>query len=133
MQKLLSMMLFALAIGSGVALRAAQAAPGYTGTWAGTWEGPGTGQFALTLDRKDGAPTGKVAVTTDNGNYDADLKSIAFDGNKITAKYDFPLDTSAEVHVTATFEDRTAKGTWALKAKGQDADLAAGTFTTTKK
>jgi hypothetical protein len=113
---------------------AAQTATDYSGTWTGTWEGPGTGQFELTLEKsKDGAPSGKVAVTTDGGNYNADLKGIAFDGNRMTAKYDFPLDPSAEVGVTATFEDRTAKGTWALKAKGQDAELASGTFTIAKK
>jgi len=72
-------------------------------------------------------------VTTDNGNYNADLKAIVFDGNKMTAKYDFPLDPSAEVAVTATFEARAAKGTWSLRAKGQDGEVASGTFTTTKK
>jgi hypothetical protein len=116
-------------------LAATQSSSGgdYVGTWSGTWEGPGTGQFELTLENGKDGPTGKVAVTTDNGNYNADLKSIVFDGNKMTAKYDFPLDPSAEVAVVATFEARAAKGTWSLHAKGQDAELAAGTFTTTKK
>jgi hypothetical protein len=106
----------------------------YAGTWTGTWEGPGTGQFELTLENgKDGAPAGKVAVTTDNGNYDAALKAIAFDGSKMTAKYDFPPDPSAEVSVAADFEDRAAKGTWSLRVRGQDAEVAGGTFALTKK
>src|SRR5262249_6738455 len=106
----------------GAALGAVQSSSGsaYAGTWAGTWEGPGTGQFDMTIENGKDGPTGRVAVTTDNGNYNADLKAIVFDGNKMTAKYDFPLDPSAEVAVTATFEARTAKGTWSLRAKGQD-------------
>jgi hypothetical protein len=106
----------------------------YIGTWAGTWDGAGSGDFELTLDKaKDGPLGGRVAVVTDGGNYNADLKSIAFDGPKMTAKYDFPLDTSAEVSITATFADKSAKGTWAMHPKGQDAEVAAGTFSITKK
>src|SRR5262249_8940601 len=100
---------------------------------SGTWEGPGTGQFELTIDKGKDGPTGKVAVTTDGGNYNADVTSIVFDGNKMTAKYDFPLDPSAEVSIAATFDAGAAKGTWALRAKGQNDELASGTFTTTKK
>ena len=121
---------------SHVVVRAEQtstAAP-WAGKWSGTWEGPGTGSFDLTLEQgKDGAPAGKVDVTSDGGNYSADLKTVAIDGNKMTAKYDFPLDPSAEVFVTGTFDDHEAKGTWAVKAKGQDAEVAAGTWTVTKK
>ena len=106
----------------------------YTGTWAGTWDGSGTGDFELTLEQtKDGAIGGKVAVTTDGGNYNADLKSVAFDGNKMSASYDFPLDPSAEIAVTATFDPKTAKGTWLLHAKGQSAEVASGTFSVTRK
>ena len=87
----------------------------YVGTYAGTWDGAGTGNFELTIVKdKDGAPGGKVAVTSDNGNYDAELKAVAIDGNKMTAKYDFPLDPSAEVLVAATFDGGAAKGTWSL-------------------
>jgi hypothetical protein len=116
--------------------RAGQSSTGekYAGTWAGAWDGAGSGQFELTLEKsKDGPITGKVAVTTDGGNYDADLKSIAFDGPKMTAKYDFPLDPSSEVAVAATFEDRSAKGTWSLHPKGQDTEIAGGTWTVNRK
>ena len=112
-----------------------QAASGdpYVGTWAGTWDGSGTGQFELTLEKKDGAPAGRVDVTTDGGNYSAELKAVVVEGKQITAKYDFPLDTSAEVVMKATFEERSAKGTWSLRPKGQEAELAGGTFTVTRK
>lgn len=106
----------------------------YAGTWSGTWDGSGSGDFELTLDKgKDSAVTGRVAVTTDGGNYTADLKSVSFDGKKMSAKYGFPLDGSSEVIVGATFEGGSAKGTWSLRAKGQDAEIAGGTWTVTKK
>src|SRR5207249_6832959 len=52
-----------------------------TGTWTGTWDGAGSGDFELTLDtNKDGAIVGRVAVTTDGGNYTADLKDVVLEG-----------------------------------------------------
>src|SRR5438552_2995508 len=96
----------------------ASSAPDYTGTWSGTWDGAGSGGFELTLQKKGDGVAGKVAVTTDNGPYDAELKGIAFEGKKMTAAYDFPLDPSAEVSITATFDGSAAKGTWLLHPKG---------------
>jgi len=61
------------------------------------------------------------------------LKAVVVEGKQITAKYDFPLDRSAEVVMKATFEERSAKGTWSLHPKGQEAELAGGTFTVTRK
>ena len=86
---------------------------------AGTYDGAGSGTMELMLDKKDGTIAGKVAANTDSGNYTADLKDIKFDGAKMSAKYDFPLDPSAEVVVTATFDGNNAKGTWSLRRKGQ--------------
>jgi len=103
------------------------------GTWTGTWDGAGSGEFELTFDTKDGALVGRVAVTTDGGNYTADLKGVALEGKKLAATYDFPLDPSAEVVIGATFDDRTATGTWTLRPKGQTAEIAAGTWKVTKK
>jgi len=106
----------------------------YTGQWTGTWEGAGTGTFELLLQRtSDGKPAGKVSVTTDGGNYDADLRNIAFKAKSIEAAYDFPLDPSAEVVMAATVEGSTAKGTWSLRPKGGGAEVASGTFALTKK
>jgi hypothetical protein len=111
-------------------------APGekYIGTWTGTWDGAGSGDFEMTLDRaKDGPLGGRVVVGTDGGNYNANFKTISFDGPKMTARYDYPPDPGAEIVVMANFEDKSAKGTWAMRPKGQEGDLAAGTFTVTKK
>jgi hypothetical protein len=105
----------------------------YAGTWAGTWDGAGSGQFEMTLDKGEEGLTGRVAVTTDGGNYTADLKAVSFDGNRFTAKYDYPLDTSSEVAVAGTFEGRAAKGTWSLRTKGQDAEVVGGSWIVTKK
>ena len=130
------LLLAACWIGSAASIDARQASHGeqYAGMWSGTYDGSGTGQFELTLDKgTDGAMTGKVAATTDGGNYTADLKSVSFEGTKMTAKYDFPLDPSAEVVMTATFDDGTAKGTWSLRAKGQPDEIASGGFAVTKK
>jgi len=136
-QKLLSVLLVAVsgfAFTTHIEARQASNAEQYAGMWTGTYDGSGTGQFELTLDKgKDGAMTGKVAVATDGGNYTADLKSVSFDGTKMSATYDFPLDPSAEVIMTATFDGRAAKGTWSLRAKGQTDEIAAGGLAITKK
>ena len=106
----------------------------YVGTWSGTWDGAGAGTFVLTLDKSAaGAVTGKVEVGTDGGNYTAELKSLAFDGQKMTAKYDFPLDPAAEVLIAASFDGSTGNGTWSLRPKGQDTEAAGGTWTVTRK
>ena len=117
-----------------ISARQAANADQYAGMWSGTYDGAGSGQFEMTLVKaQDGAMTGKVDVTTEGGNYSADLKSVAFEGPKMTAKYDFPLDPSAEVIMTATFEGSAAKGTWSLRPKGQPDELASGGIAVTKK
>ena len=101
--------------------------------WAGTYDGTGSGSFEMALAKgADGAMTGKVTVNGD-APYSADFKSVAFEGAKMTAKYDFPLDPSAEVIMTATFEGNGAKGTWSLRPKGQPDELASGGIAVTKK
>ena len=86
--KIVGIVAFVCAVG-GAAAGQPSGIDRHAGTWAGTWDGAGSGAFELTLDKKEGAAAGRVAVTTDNGNYAAELKSVAFDGNKLTAKYDF--------------------------------------------
>lgn len=123
-----------VALGAATAARQAANGEEYVGTWPGTWDGSGSGQFDLTLEKdKDGVVKGKVAVTTDLGNYNAEFKTLSFDGKKMSAKYDFPLDPAAEVAITAVFDGNTAKGTWSLRAKGQETEALNGTFTVTKK
>jgi len=121
----------------GTVQRGAEAAPkpqSLVGIWSGTWEGAGSdGGFELTLEQaKDGPLTGKVSVTGEPA-YRAVLRSLSFDGKKMTAKYDFTPDDAAEVTLTATFEGNKATGTWSLAAKGTDSSLASGTWTVARK
>ena len=121
---------------AGAPLAARQAAnpDQYAGMWAGTYDGAATGTLEMILDKgKDGALTGKVNVVSDGGNYSADFKSVTVEGSKITAAYDFPLDPSAEVVMTASFDGATAKGTWSLRPKGQTDEVAGGGIAITKK
>jgi hypothetical protein len=132
----LRLLLVCCAIGSttGASARQASSAEQYAGAWSGTYDGAGTGPFEMTLDKgKDGAMTGRVAVTTDAGNYTADFKTVSFDGARMSATYDYPLDPAAEVVMTTTFDGRSAKGTWVLRAKGQTDEVASGTLTVTRK
>jgi hypothetical protein len=103
------------------------------GTWTGSWEGGGgSGGFELKLDKgKDGATGGGVSVTGEPA-YQATLKTISFDGKKMTAAYDFPPDERVEVILAATFDGDTAKGTWSLREKGGSEALS-GTWTVKKK
>ena len=131
--------LFALVLGFTLAaatIAASQAASSdeYSGRWTGTWEGSGSGSFEMLLTKdSDGKPGGKVSVTTDGGNYDADLKRVSIAGKTVEAAYDFPLDPSAEVVMTCTVDGTTAKGTWSLRPKGGGAEVASGTFALAKK
>jgi hypothetical protein len=132
-----TLLLLAGAAGSAGAQRGADAAPkpeSYAGTWTGTWDGAGSGGgFDLTLEQpKEGPMIGKVSVTGEPA-YKATLKSLAFDGKKMTGKYDFPADESAEVTLIATFEGNKATGTWSLAAKGAGAEVAGGTWTVARK
>ena len=122
-----------IAVAAQADARQASAAEKYVGTWAGTYDGAGTGTIELMLDKKDGAIAGKVSAATDGGNYTADLKDVTFDGAKMSASYDFPLDPSAEVVLTATFDGSSAKGTWSLRAKGTTDEVAGGGIAIAKK
>jgi len=106
----------------------------YLGLWSGSWEGGGgSGGFDLTLERdKDKNLIGNVSVTGEP-TYKATLASVAFDGAKMTARYDFPPDPQAEVAVAATFEGNGATGTWSLREKGTGNEVANGSWKVTRK
>jgi hypothetical protein len=111
----------------------AAAAEPFLGTWAGTWDGAGSGGFELILEKdKDGAVSGKVSVTGEP-TYKATLKTISFDGKKMTAKYDFPPDEAAQVLLAASFDGNRATGTWSLREKAGDNEVASGGWTVTRK
>jgi len=105
------------------------------GTWTGTWEGGGGpgGGFELTLGKGQGEATGASVSVTGEPTYEATIRTIAFDGKKMTAGYDFPPEESIEVRLTATFEGDTAKGTWTARTKADGGEVASGTWTVKKK
>src|SRR5262245_5932361 len=106
----------------------------FVGTWSGTWDTVGSsGGFELILEKgKDDKLGGRVSVTGEP-TYKAVLKTLAFDGKKMTATYDFPPDARAEVALAATFEGASAKGTWSLRAKDGGAEAASGSWTVSRK
>ena len=105
----------------------------FLGTWAGTWEGAGSGGIELTLEKnKDAAIAGRVSVTGEP-TYKATFKSIAFEDATMTAKYDFPPDEAAEVVLTATFDRDAATGTWLLRERSSGGEVAAGTWSAKRK
>jgi len=120
-----------LVIAASAAPRAgaqADAADKYVGVWSGSWDGGGGGGggFELTLQHeKDKPMSGKVAVTGEP-EYTAVLSSVSFDGAKMTAKYDFPLEPSLQVVLVASFDGDTATGTWSVADKGSAGDVASG-------
>ena len=130
MRKILAV---ALAVSFVAVVRLAAQADAMAGQWSGTWDGAGSGSFDLHLQKKDASLAGTVAVTTDGGNYDAELKGVAVSGKDLKATYDFPLDPSAEVALTAKFDGEKVNGTWTLRPKGGGAEVASGTFALKKK
>lgn len=109
------------------------AAPGeqYLGRWTGTWDGAGTGGFELMLEKDAaGGIAGKVSVTGEP-TYKAAFKALSFQGKEMSARYDFPADERAEVVLAGTFDGTTARGTWSLREKGTDNEVARGGWTVT--
>jgi hypothetical protein len=104
----------------------------FVGTWLGTWDGAGTGGFELTIEKDKSGLTCKVAVSGDPA-YKATCKALAFDGTKMTARYDFPPDERAEVQLAASFEDKKATGTWSLREKASNNEVATGGWTVSRK
>jgi hypothetical protein len=118
----------------GMSARVVRAADqDYAGIWSGTWDGQGSGGFELTLEKgTDGALGGKVSVTGEP-TYKATLKTVKFDGGKMSATYDFPPDERAEVVLAATFDGDTAKGTWTVRAKDGGNEVFSGGWTVNKR
>jgi hypothetical protein len=105
----------------------------FVGTWSGTWDTTGSGGgFELTLEKgSDGVLGGRVSVTGEP-TYKATFKALSFDGNKMSAKYDFPPAEGAEVALTAAFEGTRATGKWSVREKAGDSEVASGGWTVTK-
>jgi hypothetical protein len=87
----------------------------------------------LTLEKpKEGALTGSVSVSGEP-SYKATLKTVSFDGAKMTAKYDFTPDAAAEVVLTATFDGNKASGNWSLLEKATGNEVASGGWKVARK
>jgi len=119
--------------GAGPAQTGAPSMSDYVGTWSGSWEGGGTGGFVLTLEMAEGSKLGGRVSVTGEPTYDATLKTVAFEGKKMTATYDFPPDPQIGIVLVATFEGSSANGTWSARQNGATTDVASGTWTVKKK
>ena len=106
----------------------------FVGTWTGTWDaGDAGGGFELTVEKgKDGALGGRVSVTGEP-TYKATLKTLSFDGKKMSAKYDFPPDEAGEVLLEGSFDGNAAKGTWSLREKANGNEVATGGWSVARK
>jgi hypothetical protein len=105
----------------------------FVGTWSGTWDAQGaSGGFELTLEKgKAGSLDCRVSVTGEPA-YKARCKSVSFEGKDMSAKYDFPPDEAADVVLAVTFDEKKAKGTWSLRAKAGNTEVASGTLNFTR-
>jgi len=127
-------LLVLIALWSGVQ-EAAQQSSGekVIGTWAGTWEGAGgSGNLEVIFDKADAAVTGMVAVIGEPA-YKATFKTLSFEGNKMTASYDYPPEPNVEVTLGAAFEGTEATGTWSAREKATNNEVASGTWKARKK
>jgi hypothetical protein len=127
--------------------REATAGEQFVGGWIGTWDQRGGGAgpvpadsaapaargFELTLEKTTNGPlAGRVSVTG-GPTYKASLKTVSFNGTKMTAKYDFPPDERAEIVLAVTFEGNSAKGSWTVIDKTGAAEGASGTLIVKRK
>ena len=135
MRKSVTFWLFVLILGATVAaIQQTGDTADRTGTWPGTWEGGGgTGGVELTLEKPAGGPlAGRVSVTGEP-TYKATFTTVAIEGNKLSAVYDFPAADGAEVVLAATFEGNACKGTWVLREKASRNTAFEGTWSVAKK
>jgi hypothetical protein len=103
------------------------------GTWAGSWEGMGqSGGFELTLEKGKEGGAGRVSVTGEPA-YTATIRTMSFEGKKMTAAYDFPPDEQIEIVLNTTFEGDSASGPWTARARQDKSEVASGTLKLKKK
>ena len=117
----------------GLSAQARQAADP-AGTWTGTWEGAGgNGGIEIVLEKgKDGALGGRVSVTGEP-TYNATLRTVTVEGQKISWTYDFPVDESIEIRMAAAIDGRSMKGNWSARPKAGGDEIVSGTLAAEKK
>jgi hypothetical protein len=130
------MLAVAVAIVSAAALPLAQEAGAskdpIVGSWAGTYDGDGTGKFTMSISRDAANQLGGTlqATSDDGGNFTVTFKSIVVDGSKVAMAYDSPGD-GAVVTLDATLDGTTLEGTW-KSVDGSSNVVASGGFTSSK-
>ena len=136
MRKSLTLWLCVLIMGAVATVAAVQptGSADRTGTWTGTWVGGGgTGGFELTLEKPSGGSLGGRVSVTGEPTYKATLKTVAIEGNKLNATYDFPAAEGAEVVLAGEFEGSACKGSWQLREKASGSVAAEGTWSVAMK
>ena len=130
------MLVVAVALISAVTLPSAQAPAASTdpivGSWAGTYDGDGTGKFTMSISRDAANQLGGTLEATPDGGgvFKVTFKSIVVDGSKVTLAYDSPGDGGV-VTLDATLDGTTLKGTW-KSVDGSGTVVASGGFTSSK-
>jgi hypothetical protein len=127
------MLVIAAALISAIALPSAQSSKDpIVGSWAGTYDGDGTGKFTMSISRDAANQLGGTLEATPDGGgvFTVTFKSIVVDGTKVTMAYDSPGDGSV-VTLDATLDGTTLKGTW-KSVDGSGAVVASGGFTSSK-
>ena len=130
------MLVVAVALISAIALPSAQAPAAskdpIVGSWAGTYDGDGTGKFTMSISRDAANQLGGTLEATPDGGgvFTATFKSIVVDGSKVAMAYDSP-DDGGVVQLDATLDGTTLKGTW-KSLDGSSTVVAGGGFTSAK-
>jgi hypothetical protein len=134
-RKTLTIWLCVMILGAAAAAaRQAAADDARVGIWTGTWEGEGsTGGFELTIEKSQEGPIGGHVSVIGEPAYKATLKTLAFEGDKLSATYDFTPAPEAEVVLTGTLGGGNFKGTWIVREKAGGTTAAQGTWTVAKK
>jgi hypothetical protein len=114
----------------------AQEKDSHLGTWAGTWagaDGGASGELQIIIENgKGSALGGQIKATGGDSGHTATFKSLSFEGNKMTGKYDYPLGDGGLIVLEGTFDKASGKGTWVLTPPGQT-EGPHGTWTLAKK
>ena len=92
------MLVVAVALISAIALPSAQGPAAskdpIVGSWAGTYDGDGTGKFTMSISRDAASQLGGTLEATPDGGgvFTVTFKSIVVDGSKVAMAYDSPDD-----------------------------------------
>jgi hypothetical protein len=134
MRRLFSLLVLALVV-AFVSIPAAQARKTadedrLVGTWSGTFDGDASGAYSMAFERDATTKlTGTLRTSPNDGDgYSVTFKTILVAGPKVNLAYDAPVGEKAEVHVEATLEGASLKGTWKVVDAASKSVTQAGTL-----